>query len=118
MRGFPGSSRPRLWKLARQRGTGAPERRLCPIHNPANHLDFLLPLDQTRGQWLAEPVGRIMTEDPITVAAETPVTVAARVLLETKIDAVPVREGGEIVGIFITIDAREALLVLLERSGG
>jgi acetoin utilization protein AcuB len=59
-----------------------------------------------------------MTEDPVTVDAEMPVTDAARLLLETRIDALPVREAGEVVGIFTTADALEALLVLIERQAG
>jgi acetoin utilization protein AcuB len=73
---------------------------------------------ESRGQWLEEPVSRIMTEDPVTVDAEMPVTDAARLLLETRIDALPVREAGEVVGIFTTADALEALLVLIERQAG
>ena len=66
---------------------------------------------------LTDPVGRIMTEDPITVAPETPVTVAARLLLENRIGALPVRDGDAIVGIFTTADALDALLTLLEGPG-
>ena len=63
---------------------------------------------------LAEPVSRIMTENPVTVAPEEAVTVAARLLLEMKIGALPVRDGEDIVGIFTTSDALEALLAMLE----
>ena len=66
---------------------------------------------------LTDPVGRIMTEDPVTVAPETPVTVAARLLLENRIGALPVRDGDAIVGIFTTADALDALLTLLEGPG-
>jgi acetoin utilization protein AcuB len=68
----------------------------------------------TTGDWEAQPVARIMTEDPVTVAPETPVTVAARVLLERKIGCLPVRDGEAIVGIFTTSDALEALLAALD----
>ena len=64
--------------------------------------------------WEGQPVTRIMTEDPVTVAPETPVTAAARVLLERRIGCLPVRDGGVIVGIFTTSDALEALLSALE----
>jgi acetoin utilization protein AcuB len=70
-----------------------------------------------RAAVLAEPVSRIMTENPVTIAPETPVTMAARVLLETKSGALPVRDGDDIVGIFTTSDALEALLAMLERPG-
>jgi CBS domain-containing protein len=66
---------------------------------------------------LAEPVGRIMTDDPVTVAPETPVTEAARVLLEAKIGCLPVRDGDDVVGIFTTSDALDALLSVVERPG-
>ena len=68
------------------------------------------PLDD----WEGQPVTRIMSEDPVTVAPETPVTAAARVLLERRIGCLPVRDGGAIVGIFTTSDALEALLSALE----
>ena len=67
---------------------------------------------------LIEPVSRIMTEDPVTIAPDTPVTTAARVLLDRKIGALPVRDGGDIIGIFTTADALEALLAMTDRSGG
>jgi CBS domain-containing protein len=65
------------------------------------------------GDWESQPVTRIMTEDPVTVAPETPVTDAARVLLERKIGCLPVRDGEAIVGIFTTSDALEAFLSAL-----
>ena len=69
---------------------------------------------ETPGGWESQPVTRIMTEDPVTVAPETPVTAAARVLLERKIGCLPVRDGDAIVGIFTTSDALDALLSALE----
>src|SRR5215831_13187458 len=71
-------------------------------------------VDDARFPRLAEPVSRIMTENPITVAPDTAVTVAARLLLEMKIGALPVRDGDEIVGILTISDALEALLAMLE----
>ncbi len=64
---------------------------------------------------LTEPVSRIMTEDPYTVAPETPVTEAARLLLDRGISGLPVRDGDAIVGVFTTSDALEALLAAVER---
>ena len=61
-----------------------------------------------------QPIGHIMSEDPVTVAPETPVTVAARVLLERKIGCLPVRDGETIIGIFTRSDALDALLSALE----
>lgn len=69
---------------------------------------------ETAGGWSCQPVTRIMTEDPVTVAPETPVTAAARVLLERKIGCLPVHDGEAIVGIFTTSDALDALLSALE----
>jgi len=66
---------------------------------------------------LAGPVRAIMTEDPVTVAPETAVTMAARLLLEHRIGALPVRDGDRIIGIFTTADALEALLAAVETPG-
>ena len=62
------------------------------------------------GDWEREPVTRIMTEDPVTVAPEMLVADAARVLLERKIGCLPVRDGETICGILTVSDALEALL--------
>lgn len=66
---------------------------------------------------LSGPVSGIMTEVPVTVAPDTPVTTAARVLLEMRIGALPVRVGADIIGIFTTADALEALLALVDGPG-
>jgi len=66
---------------------------------------------------LAEPVSRIMTEGPVTVPPDTPIAVAARLLLDGRIGALPVREGERVVGIFTTADALDALLALVEGPG-
>jgi acetoin utilization protein AcuB len=66
---------------------------------------------------LAGPVRSIMSEGPVSVAPETPLITAARLLLEQRIGAVPVRQGERIVGIFTVPDALEALLALAEGSG-
>lgn len=63
---------------------------------------------------LDQPVRRIMTEGPVTVAPELPATAAARLLLEHGIGALPVRDGDAIVGIFTTADALESLLALAD----
>jgi acetoin utilization protein AcuB len=68
-------------------------------------------------RFLSEPVSRIMTENPITVTPETGIAVAVRLLLELRIGALPVRQGQNIVGIFTTADALEALLAMMERPG-
>jgi acetoin utilization protein AcuB len=70
--------------------------------------------DPTYPHRLREPVRRIMTEGPVTVAPETPVATAARLLLEHKIGALPVREEDAVIGVFTTSDALAALLAPVE----
>ena len=80
-----------------------------------SHRDWRrVPAGEGSADWESQPVARIMTDDPVTIAPETPVTTAARVLLERKIGCLPVRDGEAIVGIFTTSDALEALLSALE----
>jgi CBS domain-containing protein len=55
-----------------------------------------------------------MSEPPLIVAPDTPLTVAARALLDSRIGALPVVEGGRARGIFTTADALEALLAWIE----
>jgi CBS domain-containing protein len=66
---------------------------------------------------LAAPVRSIMSEGPVSVAPETPLVTAARLLLEQRIGALPVRQGERIVGIFTVPDALEALIAIAEGSG-
>lgn len=66
---------------------------------------------------LAGPVRSIMSEGPVSVAPETPLVTAARLLLEQRIGALPVRDGERIVGIFTVADALEALLAIAEAPG-
>jgi len=66
---------------------------------------------------LAGPVRSIMSEGPVSVAPETPLVTAARLLLEQRIGALPVRQGERIVGIFTIPDALEALLAIAEGPG-
>ena len=63
---------------------------------------------------LAGPVRSIMSEGPVSVAPGTPLVTAARLLLEQRIGALPVRQGNQIVGIFTAPDALEALLAIAE----
>lgn len=44
-------------------------------------------------------VADIMTPDPVTASPETSVTDAARLMVESRIGALPVVDGGELVGI-------------------
>jgi acetoin utilization protein AcuB len=58
-----------------------------------------------------------MSEGPVSVAPDTPLVTAARLLLEQRIGALPVRQGDRIVGIFTVPDALEALLAMTEGPG-
>jgi acetoin utilization protein AcuB len=72
----------------------------------------------TRGEGsplLSEPVRTIMSEGPVSVGPDTPMVAAARLLLEQRIGALPVRDGEQIVGIFTAADALDALLAMVER---
>jgi len=73
-----------------------------------------LAVEDLHAPLLAEPVRRIMTEDPVTIGAGEPVTDAARLLLDLKIGALPVRGPDGILGIFTIADALEALLAMVE----
>ncbi len=73
-----------------------------------------LAVEDLHAPLLAEPVRRIMTEDPVTIGAGEPVTDAARLLLDLKIGALPVRGPDGIIGIFTIADALEALLAMVE----
>jgi CBS domain-containing protein len=76
-----------------------------------SHRDWSrIPVGAAARGWEKQPVRRIMTDDPVTVAPEMLVADAARVLLERKIGCLPVRDGDSICGIFTTSDALEALL--------
>jgi CBS domain-containing protein len=70
-----------------------------------------------RSPLLSGPVRSIMSEGPVTASAETPVVVAARLLLEQRIGALPIREGEHIVGIFTVADALDALLAMVDNRG-
>ena len=51
-----------------------------------------------------------MTENPVTVAPTTPLHEAARLLFERKIDALPVLEDGQLLGVMTTSDILRAFL--------
>jgi acetoin utilization protein AcuB len=51
-----------------------------------------------------------MTENPVTVAPTTPLHEAARLLFERKIDALPVMEDGQLVGVMTSSDILRAFL--------
>jgi CBS domain-containing protein len=73
-----------------------------------------LPHEAQPGPGPGVPVARVMSEPPLIVAPDTPLTVAARALLDSRIGALPVVEGGRARGIFTTADALEALLAWIQ----
>lgn len=62
----------------------------------------------------SSPVATVMSEPPIAVAPETSLPEAVRTMLEHKIGALPVVDGGRAVGILTRADALEALLAVIE----
>ena len=54
-------------------------------------------------------VSEVMTKDVITTAPFTPIAEAARTLLRNRIGALPVLEGGALVGILSQVDVLEGL---------
>ena len=66
----------------------------------------------------SSPVARVMSDPPVTVDLGTPLTRAVRAMLEHKIGAVVVLDGGRPVGIVTRADALEALLNIVESAGG
>jgi acetoin utilization protein AcuB len=73
--------------------------------------------DDPSSPLLTGPVRSIMSEGPMSVTPDTPMVTAARLLLENRIGALPVRDGERIVGIFTVADALEALLAGTEGPG-
>jgi acetoin utilization protein AcuB len=58
-------------------------------------------------------VAQFMTREPTTVSLDTPVKAAVRIFITQKIGALPVVEGGEVVGIVTQIDALRAFYNML-----
>jgi acetoin utilization protein AcuB len=59
------------------------------------------------------PISRIMIQNPITVTEETPLVDAVETLYNTKYGALPVVDGGRVVGILTDNDLVHALVDLL-----
>lgn len=66
------------------------------------------------GETIYRTAGQIMTRDPVTIAPMFPVEDAARVMVEKRISALPVVEGGRLAGIVTETD----LLRLFIRAMG
>lgn len=61
------------------------------------------------------PVKEAMTRTVVTVRPETPLEHAAQMILRHKIGALPVLQGGELVGIISTTDILAAFVRAVER---
>ncbi len=59
---------------------------------------------EVAGEFASLPVGRVMTQDPVSVQAEDSVGELARIFAENEFHAVPVLEGERVVGIATTTD--------------
>jgi len=66
-------------------------------------------LEPHRGHFEWTAVRAAMTADPVSVASETPVPVVARLLLGRGFNAVPVTDGGELVGMIARSDVLKVL---------
>jgi len=106
--------------------TATPDEKLSTIQSRMNQGNFRCApvLDKGRlvgivtNRDVRSHMGRInevdakfaMTENPVTVAPTTPLHEAARLLFERKIDALPVLEDGQLVGVMTTSDVLRAFL--------
>jgi CBS domain-containing protein len=62
------------------------------------------------------PVASVMSEPPVIADPDTPLPEAVRAMLEHKIGAVVVLDGGRPVGILTRSDALEAMLHIVETA--
>jgi acetoin utilization protein AcuB len=62
---------------------------------------------------LARPIRQIMTTEIVTIAPDAPLETAAHVLIDRRINALPVTKGRELVGILTGQDISRALLAAL-----
>jgi CBS domain-containing protein len=76
--------------------------------NLREHVGYL---DSTR-------VDGAMTENPVTVVSTTPAIDAARLLLDRKINALPVVDDGRLIGIVTRSDLLRLVIQFLERGTG
>lgn len=61
-------------------------------------------------------VSRIMTREPLTLGRDAKIRTAVRVMVENKIGALPVMEGGRVIGIITGYDLLKEFLMILEDS--
>ncbi len=94
------------------------EGRLVGIVTRADVMHALFPSDAAPSSaglpacW-GRPVGAVMTKDPIVIAPDVAVDQAARVLNEREIQAMPVVDGSELVGLVTSRNLASALAHLL-----
>jgi acetoin utilization protein AcuB len=62
---------------------------------------------------LARPIRQVMATEVITVAPDAPLETAAHILIERRVNALPVTKGRELVGILTGQDISRALLAAL-----
>jgi len=61
-------------------------------------------------------VAQVMTRQVVTITPQMPLAEAARLMRNRKLEALPVVEGGQVVGILTTTDLMESLSVLLQQE--
>lgn len=61
-------------------------------------------------------VSQVMTRHVVTVTPQTPLVEAARLMLHRKLGALPVVQGGQVVGMLTTTNLMESLHVLLQQE--
>jgi acetoin utilization protein AcuB len=62
------------------------------------------------------PLSRVMTRNPLTVAADADVADAVQLLVDRRVGGLPVLDGGVLVGVFTERDALRGYLELLRGS--
>jgi acetoin utilization protein AcuB len=67
----------------------------------------------TEAKELARPIRHVMTTELVTVAPDAPLERAAHILIDRRINALPVAKGRELVGILTGSDISRALLAAL-----
>jgi CBS domain-containing protein len=72
-------------------------------------------MDPYRGHWEWTAVRAAMTPDPVVIAPEMPVPAVARLLLARGFNALPVTEGGRLVGLVCRADVLRAVAGTTDR---
>jgi CIC family chloride channel protein len=72
-------------------------------------------MDPYRGHWEWTAVRTAMTPDPVVIAPDMPVPAIARLLLARGFNALPVTEGGRLVGLVCRADVLRAVAGMTDR---